>query len=206
MDQENSPKNEESTGMVPTRLTDFNDGIFGFAMTLSVISINLPKVGEQLDINKYFTELVPNLINLFVSFIILAFFWILINQYFHHIAKTNRFLILVNILMLFSVILVPFSTSLFNDYPHDKLAALFFNLNILVLSIFVVANWLVAAKGNLIKSTTNQEHITKVNQSVYFLPMIPLLGLIIAIFSPAWSIAVYVLFIIALFYPMSGKN
>ena len=171
-------------------------------MTLLVISINLPPIEQNFDVGKYIIEQWPNFWNFTISFLLLAFFWLDFSQQINHIKKTSRGLMLINILMLLFVVLIPFSTSLFNDYPKNTSACLVFNVNMLCAVGIQTILWLYSAKNNLV-SKENKVHIESISKYIVYLPVIPLSALTIGLFEPSWSNFVYLLIPILLFMPRS---
>lgn len=197
-------ENKKSNGMEPGRLVALSDGIFAFSMTLLVISINLPPVTDNFNIGNYIIDQWPNFWNFAVSFLLLAFFWVNFSQQINHIGKTSRGLILINIIMLLFVVLIPFSTSLFNDYPKNITACLLFNLNMLCAISIQTIFWFYAVKNNLV-SAENKEHIEEISKNIIYLPLIPFLALIIGLMVPKWSNLIYLVIPFLLFFPRS-KN
>jgi len=191
----------KSTGMLPSRLEALGDGIFAFAMTLLVLSINLPEGGKNADIGAYLLNQLPNFLNFVLSFLILAFIWLNLNQEFHHIKRTNYGLILLNIAMLLFVVLLPFSTSLLNDFPDAFAAEMFFNINMLLLACLLSSNWWYARKHNLIETMGDDEHLAMVSRKQYVFPAISLLAVALTFFTPGWSSLSYILIPILMYLP-----
>lgn len=115
----------------PERLSAWVDGIFAFAMTLLVITIDVPKVPiEQLAhavCSNY-----QNFIAFATSFLLLAVFWIQHQRIFNNIARINERFIWLNIFNMMFVVFIPFTTNLIEDYTHSVFAAVMFNSNLLI--------------------------------------------------------------------------
>lgn len=194
-------KTTKPTGMLPSRLEALGDGIFAFAMTLLVLSINLPEGGKNANIGSYILAQIPNFWNFALSFLLLALIWLNLNQEFHHIRRTNFGLILLNILLLLFVVLLPFSTSLLNDFPDAFAAEMFFNVNMLVLALILSSNWWYAKKCNLIETMNDDEHIAMVSRKQYAFPAVSVLAVILTFITPGWSSLVYILIPIIMYWP-----
>ncbi|MGZ7160427.1 MAG: TMEM175 family protein [Methanobacterium sp.] len=99
--------------MLKGRLETLADGIFAIAMTLLILSIELPNasLSSVLDFRVYILQLIPQILIYFISFILLAIFWLN-----HHllfaIKKANLVLMWINIIWLMFIALVPFTTQL----------------------------------------------------------------------------------------------
>lgn len=189
------------TGMLPSRLEALGDGIFAFAMTLLVLSINLPEGGKNADIGNYILAQIPNFWNFALSFLLLALIWLNLNQEFHHIRRTNFGLIVLNIFLLLFVVLLPFSTSLLNDFPDAFAAEMFFNVNMLILALILSSNWWYAKKCNLIETMNDDEHIAMVSRKQYTFPAVSILAVVLTFITPGWSSLVYILIPIIMYFP-----
>lgn len=199
-------KDKKSTGLSPHRLEALSDGIFAFAMTLLVLSINLPESDKGVNAASYILSQLPNFWNFTLGFLILAFIWLNLNQGFHHIKKTNFGLIVFNILLLLFVVLLPFSTSLLNDFPDTFIAEIFFNANMLILSLILSMSWLYAQKSNLVETMDETKHIVIVTRRQYIFPAISLLAVILTFLTPGWSTLVYILIPILVYWPRKKLN
>ena len=115
----------------PERLSAWVDGIFAFAMTLLVITIDVPKVPiEQLAhavCSNY-----QNFTAYVTSFLLLAVFWIQHQRIFNDITRINEKFIWLNIFNMMFVVFIPFTTNLIEDYTHSIFAAVMFNSNLFI--------------------------------------------------------------------------
>ncbi len=191
--------------MTPRRLESLADGIFAFAMTLLVLSINLPERSKVADVGAYLLNQGGNFWNFALSFLLLALFWLNHSQQYHHIKKTDALTLWLNILMLLFVVLIPFSTSLMNDYPSDMVAEIFFNSNMLILSSLLTINWGYAYRKGFIEVEGSAEHLARVSRRGLLTPAVSLAALLAAFFVPGWSTLVYLLIPLFSVFPGSGK-
>jgi len=190
-----------STGMGTDRLESLADGIFAFAMTLLVMSINMPTVGQISNVAAFISAQAGNFWNVIVIFFLLSLFWLNHSQQFHHIKKTTGVSILLNLFILLLVIFMPFSTSLMNDYPTNTIAEVFFNLNIFILSALLALNWWYSYWAGLLDPEGDKEHIAKVNHKILLPPALALIAIVVAFFQPGWSSLTYVTVPFFLFWP-----
>jgi uncharacterized membrane protein len=142
------------------RIAFFSDAVFAIAITLLIIEVH-PKVfgpevtsGEAL---REFLELIPHLIAVVVSFLLISMHWRRHHQLFGELINFDNKLITLNLLILLSIIFLPFSTGLiamnygrfwFNPltlpfvvYMINNLACAFAN--------FLVFNYVVKQEGKL---------------------------------------------------------
>jgi len=187
--------------MTPRRVESLADGIFAFAMTLLVLSINQPGTGPGVNVGAYLLGQYQNFWNFALSFLLLATFWISHSQQYHHIKKTDAVTLWLNILMLLFVVLIPFSASLMNDHTSDLAAEVFFNSNLLVLSSLLAFNWGYAFKKGLIEPAGEEKQIALVSRKMLYTPVIALLALVAAFLYPGWSTLAYLLVPLVIFVP-----
>lgn len=182
----------QSSPMHTHRLEALTDGIFAFAMTLLVLSINLPNPKENADVGSYIFSQLQNFWVFALSFLLLAFFWLNYSQQFHHIKKTDSMTVTITIFTLLFVVLMPGSTSLMNDYPKSIAAELFFSANFFVLSFLMYFNWQYCLKKQFI-DMTYKAHIAQTTSKISLLPIVPLIAMLLAIITPSWSTLAYLL-------------
>ncbi|MFA6023229.1 MAG: TMEM175 family protein [Candidatus Pacearchaeota archaeon] len=192
-------ENDSKSGMRPQRLETLADGIFAFAMTLLVLSINLPQPEKITDVGGFLLGQLNNFWNFGLSFLLLIFFWLNFSQQFHHVKKVNLGnIILVTFILLF-VVLVPFSTSLMSDYPSNMVAELVFNGNMLILFILFTINWFYCYRNGLLETNENREHIKRLSRRMIFAPLIAFIAFLLVFITPGYSTLAYLCFPLLLF-------
>jgi len=195
----------EQQGLSTHRIEGLTDGIFAFAMTLLVLELQFPDAsvasGGQLTF-LIFGQM-HRLYNFLLSFFLLAIFWVAHNQHYHHIRKTTPLLLWINILLLCSVVLIPFSTSLIGDFESQPLAELIFAGNIFVVGILFLANWAYAARNKLLTDVAFEKgHVFEGIIQNLVTPVVALLVMASIPFIPGWSS--YLFFLIPIFLTWRG--
>jgi len=179
------------------RLEGLTDGIYAIAMTLLVLSLPLPRIGEistESDVSNHFKEYSDLFGSYVLSFLLLGNFWIIQQKIFKYIKATCVAHLWANIGGLLVVCLIPFSSSLMGYHNHTVTANLVFHLNMFLISIF----FLIQCKVLLINPETianeyDESAIRRVIKINMILPLVSLAGAAIAIsFSPNWSTLVYI--------------
>jgi uncharacterized membrane protein len=101
------------------RIAFFSDAVFAIAITLLVIEIHPPKVvraDTDHSVWEKFREVLPQLFGLLVSFWLIATAWMRHHQLYKYIDNYDKHFVAINMWLLFTIILFPFSTSfLFNS-------------------------------------------------------------------------------------------
>lgn len=137
-----------------SRIEGFSDNVFGFALTLLVLTIKVPAIPEGNQPGYLLQELGkqwPAYVTYVISFFTVLLVWINHHVMFQRVKKADHALMYLNGLMLLPVTLVPFPTSLlavFIRHPQAKYAA----------ALFAGSYVLIAGLYNLVWN-----HITRLN-------------------------------------------
>ncbi len=108
-----------------TRLEAFCDGVFAIAITLLILEIKIPAVGSSHSIREFWHLLLedwPSWFGFSLSFIIILVAWVNHHNCFRLISKSSPQFTYANGFMLFSVVVLPFSTGLMSEYLTTDLA------------------------------------------------------------------------------------
>ncbi|MFA4824685.1 MAG: TMEM175 family protein [Methanoregula sp.] len=177
------------------RIEALTDGVFAFAMTLLVTSMILPHTADApaLTAAGALTLLIPDFIHYVIAFFILAAFWTAHHIQFNQIRFITRPFLTLNIIGLFFVTLVPFTTSFVGDYP-DTLASIVFELNLMVLGLMMFVQWYYVAHNRKLISPKYPE--SKVQEGLLQnlkIPFLSLVGVILALSGWQESTMIYLL-------------
>lgn len=126
------------------RIAFFSDAVFAIAITLLIIEIHPPKIvqGDTAEIvwNK-FKEIIPEFFGLIVSFMLIGMIWFRHHSLFKYVDNYDFPFMLINMCLLFTIILFPFSTSfLFNNMFEGGISKLqvYFYLGVPFLSMLIL--------------------------------------------------------------------
>ena len=129
------------------RLILFSDAVFAIAITLLAIEIKIPEIPkEQLtesNVLHHLKELVPKFIGFFISFLIIAQYWIVHHRMFGYVIHFTERLIWLNMYFLLAIALMPFSTGFYSEYvTHETMTpVIFYTANITVLGLISFIMW-----------------------------------------------------------------
>jgi uncharacterized membrane protein len=102
------------------RIAFFSDAVFAIAITLLIIEVKVPEVhgehGHGLSIGEALLNLIPKFIGFIVSFFVIGMYWVNHHRFFKHIVHYNQKLLWANMLLLFSIVLMPFSSAFYSEY------------------------------------------------------------------------------------------
>jgi uncharacterized membrane protein len=104
------------------RLVTLSDGVFAIALTLLVLSLDVPAGLSQRDFIDELVNLTPMLIAFAISVGIIAIFWFSHHEVFSELQKLDTRLVGLTIAFLSLVVLIPFVQRLQGDYPFEPIA------------------------------------------------------------------------------------
>ncbi|MCK4289028.1 MAG: DUF1211 domain-containing protein [Bacteroidales bacterium] len=186
--------------MTLNRIEALTDGIFAIAMTLLVLSIDLPDKDLSLSgapLHKYLLNQLDQFYIYAMSFFIMAVFWIIGHKQSRYFKRTDYRHLWLNILILMFVCLVPYSSSLVSDFGDDWMANLFFNSNVFIIALLYWINWIYGTKHKRLVYKNFDDSIFKTGNigSKIFL-MVSALAIILSLIVPSYAGYSYLLLII----------
>jgi uncharacterized membrane protein len=140
------PDNNQVHGetVVKSRAEALSDGIFAFAMTLLVISLAVPPIPKK-DAPVLLPGILAGMWGEFLIFVIAFFvigsFWLSHHRIVRRVQYVNDRVIWINLLFLFFIVLVPFTTATSGDYSNVLEAVLLFHFNLLIASVLLTMMW-----------------------------------------------------------------
>ena len=180
--------------MDKTRLENLSDGVFAIVLTLLIIEIKVPEfhqdVVTNLDLWLALWKITPLFLSYYLSFIVLAMFWLSHHSLYGLIAKNvNRVMILLNFFYLCMIAFIPFSSHLIGSYPTNELAFIIYGLNVRAIGAANLALLWYAIYSNEIDTS----HITRrlFKQAMFRLTLTPfstLIGIAIVFISIPWAL------------------
>lgn len=187
----------ESRGvlMEKNRMESLTDGIFAFAMTLLVTSMILPRDAIiTLSSGAALHSLIPDFFHYIIAFFVLAAFWMGHHEQFSRIHHLDRPFLLLNVIGLFFVTLVPFSTSFIGDYSDDPLATCLFEFNLMVLGLIFAFQWYYATRNHrLVSPDLSEYQILRRLAHGLTLPVISFAGILITLAGFDSSTMIYMI-------------
>jgi uncharacterized membrane protein len=124
------------------RLEAFSDGVFAVAITLLVLDLNVPGGG---DLWHQLREEWPQFASFFVSFWVIGIIWVNHHGLLDHLKRTDRQVLYINLLVLMTVVFIPFSTALMAEHlksgADEKVAAIVYALAFFAMGIAFNVFW-----------------------------------------------------------------
>ena len=185
-----APRKWESTA----RVEAISDGLFAVALTLLVLDIRVPNLPPGASLSRQILGLAPHLGLYAASFLVVGFYWVAHNLVFGTIARSDRWLLWLNLLYLLPVASLPFSTQLLAEYPRTRSATMFYGADVFLVGLMQFAVWTYAVRGQrLTHPEAHSEPLRRGTIRLALMPAASLAGMGLALISPLLSIGVFVL-------------
>jgi len=127
------------------RLEAFTDAILAIAITLLTLDLKLPAGEAGKPLGEALLHHWPSYLAYVVSFLVIGVIWVNHHAMFALIARVDRGLLFLNLLLMLVVAAVPFPTALFAEHLTDKqgshVAAAVYSGLMVVMSLCFIALW-----------------------------------------------------------------
>jgi uncharacterized membrane protein len=110
----------------PDRLLTLSDGVFGVALTLLVLDIPAPGIGDAVGATRALHQALPHLAAAGFSFALIAGFWRDHRRTFLWVRKVDGLMIRLTLTGLFTVSVIPFPAALLARYGAQRLPMIVF--------------------------------------------------------------------------------
>ena len=120
------------------RVISFSDAVFSIAMTLLVLEVVIPSYKElkTTDTLSILQNRIPSFIGLVVSFLVTALYWVAHMRIMKYVSTIDIKLLWYNILLLFFIVLLPFSTAFYVKGFSYKGPFAFYCFNLAAIGFF----------------------------------------------------------------------
>jgi uncharacterized membrane protein len=143
------------------RALAFSDGVFAFAVTLLVTTLDVPRLsGPNLDRQLWnaLRDLEPNFVAYGISFAAIGLMWLQHHRLFSRIRRIDMVVLWLNLLSLAFVVLIPFTTEVMGKYAGQPVAVCLYALNFaLAITAYSVLWWYCVRHDMLDEHLTAQQ-------------------------------------------------
>ncbi|MFF7749483.1 TMEM175 family protein [Streptomyces sp. NPDC007971] len=128
-----------------SRVEAFSDGVFAIAITLLILEIKVPAAGEHGGLWRALADQWPSYASYVVSFLVIGIMWVNHHQVFSYVARVDRTLMFLNLLLLMVVAAVPWPTAMLAEYLREDhashAAAAVYSLVMVLMALTFQALW-----------------------------------------------------------------
>jgi len=189
------------------RLAGISDGIFSVGMTLLVLGLAVPTLSggrTEADLWQALLRLAPNVLVYTMSFMTLGIFWIGQGTQLNQLERSNRNYSWLQLVFLFGVTLVPFSTALLARFPTYRVALVAYWLNIVLLGMALLAGLEYALRARLFKPTETGEVVRLIRGRILIAQSLYAVATAASIAFPTW-VSIALIFLVQLNYVIAPR-
>lgn len=124
------------------RLRGFSDSVFAVAITVLAVTFRLPEIDATSSLGPELAAEWPQYLSYLAGFVVIGFFWLSHHRLFDLIVRADGVLVLLNLVFLFFLVLIPFSTIVLGEYRSMVPAHVLFNANAAVVGFAGLGLWI----------------------------------------------------------------
>jgi len=189
---------KRGAGLTTDRIEAFSDGVFSIAITLLILGVTVPELSKaQLANGELLPHLValwPKLLSYLISFVLIGLFWYGHHIMFHFIKRSDRNLVLLNLLLLMLIAFFPFPAALLGEYGTDTAASVIYGSTLVAMGLAFSGIWKYASyKNRLVEPNLPPRIIHVASWVVLAVPLLYLVAVGLAFINPRLSLWVYLI-------------
>jgi uncharacterized membrane protein len=123
------------------RVNGFSDAVFAVAITLLILTVIVPEVSDVGQLRQELVDMWPKFFGFLLSFVIIGAFWMGHHAIFGYLRRYTRGLLWINLFLLMFIVLLPFSTDLMSEYNGSELTVVFYDLNMIAVTLALSLLW-----------------------------------------------------------------
>lgn len=194
------PKTSHEPGSTPSgleRIVFFSDAVIAIAITLLVLDIKLPEAvgGSALDLARPLRNLWPKFMGYFVSFWVIALYWVAHHRCFRYIHKYDRRLIYLNFLFLMFIAFMPFPTGLLFSNPTQAASVILYAGTAAGMGLSLAGVWIYADHHSFIPSALSRMAVRDIRLNLLLPPVVFLVSMCAALFNATLAMFLWFLLI-----------
>ena len=144
-----------TSGVDFDRMIFFTDAVYAIAMTLLIVTVELPRVHGDVTDPKVLWDAIsdsgPKILGFFIGFVLLGRYWLAHHEFATLLRATDRALMSVNLVYLAFVAFLPFPTALIGGYEENPLSVTLFGLTLAAISGMETVLFAVADRHDLMR-------------------------------------------------------
>jgi uncharacterized membrane protein len=192
--------------MTKNRLEAFSDGVFAVAITLLVLEIGIP---EGDDLWHKLGDEWPSFAAFFVSFWVIGIIWVNHHGVIDHLKRADRGVLYLNLLLLMSVVLIPFATALMAEHlksgEDERVAAVVYAASFVLMGVAFSVLWeYITRHREKLGVELTDEEVRRRSLAFQIGSPLYVIALIVAFISP--TAVLVIIGALAVYYMVSGMR
>jgi uncharacterized membrane protein len=186
--------------MDKARIEAFSDGVFGFAITLLVLGVQVPmlKTANDAELRIALLQALSQLVPYVTSFATIGIIWLNHHAMFHSVERVEHTTLTLNLLLLLVVTFIPYPTAVLNRYGAMPSSAFLYGCTLTALGFAYSLLWLHIARSGLSSVRTDSNQARKRFRRNLAGSVTYPAATLMALFYPRVSSVIY--FLVALYY------
>jgi uncharacterized membrane protein len=188
------------------RLHALTDGVYAIGMTLLVLELHVPDVSSPGDLARGLASLGPSLFSFALSFAVLGVYWVGNAASLARQARVDRPDLLLNLLQLFFISLLPFTTAILGRYPDESAAVIVYGAHLVALGLMQYIHFAYIRRSpHLLEHPISPRDAASATRRILFGPVVFLIAMAVALVSPRTGYALY-FFVLFVYLAMSARD
>jgi len=191
-------------GLSTRRIEAFSDGVFSIVITLMAFQIKLPPIDSAnaaQELPRALITLWPEFYTYALSFLMVGVYWIGHHNAYHHIQRSNRPLLWMNLVSLMIIALLPFSASVLGRYMDNQISVVLYGSNIIAIGLANYAQWRYALNARLVNAEIEPWFVKKVNFRMLMAPAVAVSSILVSFINTRASVLLYLALIVFYMFP-----
>ena len=178
------------------RVETFSDGIFAIIITLLVLEIKVPHIGDHHSPDELLVALkglLPKFLSWIISFFTIAVIWVNHHKIFKQIRQLDNGIFWWNAVLLLWSSFIPFPTAVLGDYPDNRISLVLYGLVMSLMAVsFSFMRFYILRNPEVLEESVDVKLFRKGTvMSVLFGPVMYLAGVAAGLLHPILAFAVY---------------
>lgn len=203
-----TPSINNSAARKTDRLEAFNDAVLAIAITLPLVELHVPQVGENGNLLAELTKLWPSYVAYVLSFLVIGTYWARSHFLGKILVKTDHAYNLLNLLFLASVSVLPFPTRAFANHvggdSNSKTAAVFYAFVLVAPALIWTVKWFYSVKQALLDPRFTVSYVSRVMKVCMATTAALILSASIAFFE--WHVGIALALLITFAYLLPPRS
>jgi len=191
-----------------TRLVAFSDAVFAITITLLVLEIKPPT--DDTHLLHGLLALWPSYLAYAVTFLFIGQVWANHHVMFDHIHAADRFVLLLNTLLLMAVVFLPFATSVLagalRSGDGERTAVVFYGIAFAVTALTFNAVWQYGRRHRLLSKALDSAGATAISRRFQLAVAWLATGAVLGVALPVLGVAVIAAFNAYYWLPIRGES
>jgi uncharacterized membrane protein len=161
-------------------IISFSDTIFAFSITFMALSIQFPNQNNNLtqsEIISKIIELRPQFEIYVVGFFVVGIYWIAYHFVFNHIINSHATRTWINLIFLFFITLISFTTSLLISFGNYSIVFILYSTVLTIAGVLLSLIWIHAKVTNHIDNSLDDTEIMNITLETIVPPIIFMLSI-----------------------------